>query len=348
MREVEAEILLQLDRDDRSVADAPAWGYDRSDHRRHRSDAVAAACRVLACRGQRGQRRDPTRIGAGTAEPSGHHGRGRRDRRPAVDERDRPRPGRLEPRAPGPIDEPRLLEEVRRVLGPQVRALRHAPWDPAESTTTRSAGSACRSRRSRAGCAARAATGSGRSTRRGQFELIHRCGRAPDLAKYRARQVPAAGSDRATRTGARACPPGSWSSARTGTWTTSRTSSTSTLTRPAGVCDGPQLTMSDAASHPRPAGDGQVRDVRCHRPDHPGAAGGTGGRTCPPAGAAIRTCSSSTSAASGWADRARREQPVVRGDRERAAPAAGQTVEDLVAAQLGDPGLAASRRGGAA
>jgi hypothetical protein len=30
MREVEAEILLQLDRDDRSMSDAPAWSYDRS------------------------------------------------------------------------------------------------------------------------------------------------------------------------------------------------------------------------------------------------------------------------------------------------------------------------------
>jgi hypothetical protein len=30
MREVEAEILLQLDRDDRSFGDAPAWSYDRS------------------------------------------------------------------------------------------------------------------------------------------------------------------------------------------------------------------------------------------------------------------------------------------------------------------------------
>ena len=30
MREVEAEILLQLDAGDRSVADAPAWSYERS------------------------------------------------------------------------------------------------------------------------------------------------------------------------------------------------------------------------------------------------------------------------------------------------------------------------------
>src|SRR5512146_3223129 len=32
-----------------------------------------------------------------------------------------------------PVEEPRLLEAVQRVLGPQVRALRHAPWDPAAS-----------------------------------------------------------------------------------------------------------------------------------------------------------------------------------------------------------------------
>jgi len=30
MREVEAEILLQLDAGDRSVGDAPAWSYERS------------------------------------------------------------------------------------------------------------------------------------------------------------------------------------------------------------------------------------------------------------------------------------------------------------------------------
>ena len=30
MREVEEEILLQLDTGDRSVADAPAWSYERS------------------------------------------------------------------------------------------------------------------------------------------------------------------------------------------------------------------------------------------------------------------------------------------------------------------------------
>ena len=29
-----------------------------------------------------------------------------------------------------PIEEPRLLDTVQRVLGPQVRALRHAPWNP--------------------------------------------------------------------------------------------------------------------------------------------------------------------------------------------------------------------------
>ena len=29
LREVEAEVLLQLDRDDRSLDAAPAWDYDR-------------------------------------------------------------------------------------------------------------------------------------------------------------------------------------------------------------------------------------------------------------------------------------------------------------------------------
>ena len=60
--------------------------------------AAASAFRRVRC--WAAQCSHPDR--AGPAEPSRHHRRGRRHRRPAVDERDRARPGRVEPRAPGP------------------------------------------------------------------------------------------------------------------------------------------------------------------------------------------------------------------------------------------------------
>jgi len=81
------------------------------------------------------------------------------------------------------IDEPRLLAEVRQVLGQQVRALRHAPWDPAESDDPYS----------RVGVPVTPFPRWMRCPRchrlgpldpPGQFELIHRFGRRPDLAKY--------------------------------------------------------------------------------------------------------------------------------------------------------------------
>lgn len=81
------------------------------------------------------------------------------------------------------IDEPRLLAEVRRVLGPQVRALRHAPWDPAESDDPYS----------RVGVPVTPFPRWVRCPRcyrlgpldpPGQFELVHRFGRRPDLAKF--------------------------------------------------------------------------------------------------------------------------------------------------------------------
>ena len=93
-----------------------------------------------------------------------------------------------------PIDEPRLLAEVRRVLGPQVRALRTAPWDPAESDDPYS----------RVGVPVTPFPRWVRCPRcsrlgpldpPGQFQLIHRFGRRPDLAKIVHAQVCAAGPD---------------------------------------------------------------------------------------------------------------------------------------------------------
>jgi hypothetical protein len=81
------------------------------------------------------------------------------------------------------IDEPRLLAEVRGVLGPQVRALRHAPWDPKESDDPYS----------RVGVPVTPFPRWVRCPRchrlgpldpPGQFELVHQFGRRPDLAKF--------------------------------------------------------------------------------------------------------------------------------------------------------------------
>ena len=81
------------------------------------------------------------------------------------------------------IHEPRLLQEVQRVLGPQVRALRKAPWDPNETDDPYS----------RVGVPVTPFPGWVRCPRchrlgpldpPGQFELIHRFGRRPDLAKW--------------------------------------------------------------------------------------------------------------------------------------------------------------------
>ena len=80
------------------------------------------------------------------------------------------------------VVEPRLLAEVRRVLGPQVRALRSAPWDPAESDDPWS----------RVGVPVTPFPRWVRCPRchrlgpldpPGQFDLVHRFGRRPDLAK---------------------------------------------------------------------------------------------------------------------------------------------------------------------
>ncbi|MGH7911164.1 MAG: DrmB family protein [Candidatus Dormibacteraceae bacterium] len=81
------------------------------------------------------------------------------------------------------VTEPRLLEQVRRVLGPQVRALREAPWDPA----------AIDDPWTRVGVPVSPFPRWVRCLRcfrlgpldpPGQFELVHRWGRRPDLAKW--------------------------------------------------------------------------------------------------------------------------------------------------------------------
>lgn len=80
------------------------------------------------------------------------------------------------------ITEPRLLEEVRRVLGQQVRALRTAPWDAAESDDPWSRVGVPVSPFPRwVRCPRCSRLGS--LDPGGQFVLVHRWGRRPDLAK---------------------------------------------------------------------------------------------------------------------------------------------------------------------
>ncbi|TVZ00013.1 DUF1998 domain-containing protein [Trebonia kvetii] len=145
-----------------------------------------------------------------------------------------------------PVDEPRLLEAVQRVLGAQVRALRHAPWDPNANDDPLT----------RTGVPVTPFPRWVRCPRchrlgpldpPGQFELVHRWGRRPDLAKYvhahcqrqAALRVPSR----------RACVPARFLVVcEDGHLDDFPYVEFVHATRSEGVCDGPQLTMSDAAS----------------------------------------------------------------------------------------------------
>ncbi len=81
------------------------------------------------------------------------------------------------------IEEPRLLEQVRATLGPQVRALRSAPWDPQDRDdpwTRTGVPVSPFPRWLRCPRCHRL----GPMDPPGQFELVHRVGRRPDLAKW--------------------------------------------------------------------------------------------------------------------------------------------------------------------
>jgi hypothetical protein len=146
-----------------------------------------------------------------------------------------------------PVEEPRLLDAVRRVLGPQVRALRHAPWDTQASDDPYT----------RVGVPVTpfprwlrcpACFRLGPMDPSGQFELVHRYGRRPDLAKYvhaqctrqAARSIP-------TR---RACVPARFLVVCEAGHLDDFPYVEFVHNAPGreGVCDGPQLTMSDSAS----------------------------------------------------------------------------------------------------
>lgn len=81
------------------------------------------------------------------------------------------------------IDEPRLLEEVRRALGPQVRSLQSAPWDPrADDDPWTRVGVPVSPFPRWVRCPRCHRLGP--LDPPGQFELVHRWGRRPDLAKF--------------------------------------------------------------------------------------------------------------------------------------------------------------------
>jgi Domain of unknown function (DUF1998) len=177
-----------------------------------------------------------------------------------------------------PVEEPRLLDAVQRVLGPQVRALRHAPWDPSAKDDPWS----------RTGVPVTPFPRWMRCPRchrlgpldpAGQFELVHRWGRRPDLAKYVhaecGRQANVRPSNR------RACVPARFLVVcENGHLDDFPYVEYVHNTRAGGVCDGPLLTMSDAASTLGPRVT--VRCVECgHSRSIQEAAGTRGGDKLP-------------------------------------------------------------------
>ncbi len=224
-----------------------------------------------------GQRRDPTRIGQ--ARPS--HlvttaGVGATVDLPSmsviVRGLDAWNPERQET-----IEEPRLLDAVRRVLGPQVRALRHAPWDPAEKDDPYT----------RVGVPVTPFPRWMRCPRcyrlgpldpPGQFELIHRYGRRPDLAKYVHAHCQRQATTRLPNR--RACVPARFLVVcEDGHLDDFPYVEYVHMTRTEGLCDGPQMSMSDAASTLGPRVT--VRCVCGHSRSIQEAAGGHGWEKLP-------------------------------------------------------------------
>jgi hypothetical protein len=143
------------------------------------------------------------------------------------------------------VFEPRLLDTVRGVLGLQVRALRHAPWDPAESDDPWT----------RVGVPVTPFPRWIRCPRcyrlgpldpPGQFELVHRWGRRPDLAKIVHAQCPRQQNRMANR---RACVPARFMVVcQNGHLDDFPYVEFVHHGSDAGICDGAQLSISDAAS----------------------------------------------------------------------------------------------------
>ena len=172
-----------------------------------------------------------------------------------------------------PIEEPRLLDTVQRVLGQQVRALRHTPWDPNDKDNPFT----------RTGVPVTPFPRWVRCPRcfrlgpldpPGQFELVHRWGRRPDLAKYVHAYCNKQG--RGSVSNRRACVPARFLVVcEDGHLDDFPYVEYVHATRTEGLCAGPELTMSDAASTLGPRVI--VKCVSCNHSRNLQEAAGSGG-----------------------------------------------------------------------
>lgn len=158
------------------------------------------------------------------------------------------------------IDEPRLLDAVRGVLGQQVRTLKHAPWDAkADDDPWTRIGVPVTPFPRWLRCPVCHRLG---AIDDGQFELVHRWGRRPDLAKYvHAQCGRQSGRPMAKR---RACVPARFVVVcEDGHMDEFPYVEYVHQTRTEGMCDGPQLTMTDLSSTLAP-----LVTIKCVECDH--------------------------------------------------------------------------------
>jgi hypothetical protein len=142
------------------------------------------------------------------------------------------------------IDEPRLLAEVRQALGPQVRALRSAPWDPrAEDDPWTRVGVPVTPFPRWVRCPACFTLGVLDGS---EFGLIHRWGRRPDLAKYVHLQC--GRQNRRRDANRRACIPARFVVACDRGHLDDFPYVEFVHDGKTKICDGPRLSISDAAS----------------------------------------------------------------------------------------------------
>jgi hypothetical protein len=143
------------------------------------------------------------------------------------------------------VVEPRLLDMVRRALGNQVRSLKHAPWDPKTQDEPYT----------RVGVPVSPFPGWLRCPScfrlgpidNSQFVLIHNYGRRPDLAKYVHAQCAKQGNKSLAKR--KACIPARFVVVcDDGHLDDFPYREYVHATRTGGICNGPLLTMSDAAS----------------------------------------------------------------------------------------------------
>jgi Domain of unknown function (DUF1998) len=143
------------------------------------------------------------------------------------------------------IDEPRLLAKIREALGDQVRALRSAPWDPAERDDPWSRVGVPVSPFPRWVRCPRCYR-LGKLDPPGQFELVHRFGRRPDLAKFVHARCPRQASTR--NPNKRACVPARFLVVCEDGHLDDFPYIEYVHAQATEPCDGPQLTMRDASS----------------------------------------------------------------------------------------------------